>query len=214
MDVREIPAKPLLRGWLHLGMAPFMFFSGLTLIVLAPTLGGRAACAIYLLSALALFGNSAAYHRGNWSERVATTLRRIDHANIFVFIAGSYTPLAVMLLRGADRVLLLSIVWGVALLGVIFRVLWLGAPRALYVALYIAVGWAAVFWLAEFWHTGGPAVVILLGAGGLAYTVGAIIYALRRPDPSPRYFGYHEIFHACTILAALCHLVAIGLAVV
>lgn len=206
------PTKPVMRGWLHLGMTPFVVIAGIVLIVLAPA-GVKLACAIYVLSSLFLFGNSALYHRRNWSPTASAILRRVDHANIFLFIAGSYTPLAVKLLEGTSQVILLSVIWGIAGLGVLFRVFWLGAPRALYTALYIAMGWAALFWLPEFWRTGGPAIVILLAAGGIAYTVGAIIYALKRPNPSPRYFGFHEIFHACTILAALLHLVAIWLAV-
>ena len=208
------PEKPLLRGWLHLGMAPLMLLAGLTLIVVAPTLPARVGCAIYVLSSLALFGNSAVYHRGHWSIKVSTILRRIDHANIFVFIAGTYTPLTIVMLSGRDRIVLLSVIWSVALAGVIFKVCWLNAPRILYTALYIAMGWVAVFWLPDFWRAGGPAVVILIGAGGLAYTIGALIYALKWPNPSPSYFGYHEIFHACTIAAAICHFIAIVMVVV
>lgn len=206
------PEKPMMRGWLHLGMTPFVLIAGIVLIVLAPS-GVKLACAIYVLSSLFLFGNSALYHRRNWSPAASVVLRRVDHANIFLFIAGSYTPLAVQLLDGTSQVVLLSVIWGIAGLGVLFRVFWLSAPRALYTALYIAMGWAAVFWLPDFWRAGGPAIVILLAAGGVAYTVGAVIYALKRPNPSPKYFGFHEIFHACTILAALLHMVAIWLAV-
>lgn len=203
--------KPRLRGWLHLASVPLALVGGLSLILFASTSAGRWAGLVYLIAALALFGNSALYHRGTWSPRTHTTLRRIDHANIFIFIAGSYTPLAVMMLSGHSRVLLLTVVWSSAAAGVLFRVFWLGAPRALYVVLYIAMGWAAVAWMPQFWHTGGPLVVWLIIAGGLVYSAGAVVYARKSPNPSPTWFGFHEIFHACTVVAALCHYAAIAI---
>lgn len=205
-------AKPLWRGWIHTGMAPLALVGGILLLVLTPSVTGRAAAAVYLLSSLALFGHSAVYHRGTWTDRVRGVLRRIDHANIFVFIAGTYTPLAVQLLDSTSRVVLLSVVWSCALAGVLFRVFWLGAPRWLSTALYVVLGWAAVFWLPALWTAGGPAVVILLGAGGLVYSYGALVYGRRRPNPSPTRFGFHEIFHACTGVAAACHYAAICVA--
>ncbi len=204
--------KPLWRGWIHTGMTPLAFIGGILLLILTPTVGGRAAAAVYLVSSLALFGNSAVYHRGTWTDRVHAVFRRVDHANIFVFIAGSYTPLAVQLLDGDSRVLLLAVIWACALVGVLFRVFWLGAPRWLYTALYVVMGWAAVFWLPAFWAAGGPAVVILIIAGGLVYSYGALVYGRKRPNPSPTRFGFHEIFHACTVVAALCHYAAICIA--
>lgn len=206
------PLKPLLRGWLHLGMAPVIQIASLVLLVLTPTLIGRVGVAVYLVTATVLFATSAVYHRGHWSDRVAGTLRRLDHANIFWFIAGTYTPLGLLLLEGTDRIVLLSLVWGIAIAGGTFKLLFTRTPRWLSTALYIALGWAAVGWLGQFWASGGPAVVLLIAAGGLVYTVGAVIYARKWPDPSPRYFGFHEIFHACTIVAAVCHFVAIALA--
>lgn len=205
--------KPKLRGWLHLGMAPVAFLIGLTFTVFAPTLTARIGCGIYTLAAVQLFGTSAAYHRGTWSARTNALFRRIDHSNIFVFIAGTYTPLALTLLEGSSRVTLLALIWSVALLGVLFRILWLGAPRWLYTFLYVAMGWAAMGWLAQLWASGGPAVVLLVLAGGLVYSLGAVAYATKRPQLSPAWFGFHEVFHACTIIAALLHAVAIGLAV-
>ncbi|MGA4670908.1 PAQR family membrane homeostasis protein TrhA [Propionibacteriaceae bacterium Y1923] len=204
--------KPRLRGWLHTGMTPLAFLGGLVLIIFTPTIGGRVAVAVYLLSALLLFGNSAVYHRGTWSERTTRLLRRFDHANIFVFIAGTYTPLAVQLLEGRSRVALLVLIWVAAALGVGFRVLWLSAPRWLYTALYLLMGWAAVGWLGQFWTNGGPLVVALIIAGGLVYSLGAVVYARKRPNPSPTWFGFHEIFHAATVVAALCHFAAICVA--
>lgn len=203
--------KPRLRGWLHLGTVPLALVGGLLLILFASSTAGRWAGVVYLVAALALFGNSALYHRGTWGARTHATLRRIDHANIFIFIAGTYTPLAVMMLTGRSRVLLLTIVWAAAAAGVLFRVFWLGAPRWLYVVLYVAMGWAAVGWLPQFWHTGGPLVVILIIAGGLIYSLGALVYARKSPNPSPTWFGFHEIFHACTVVAALCHYAAIAM---
>lgn len=207
------PPKPKLRGWLHLAMAPVAFIIGVTFTVFAPTLTGRIGCGIYTLAAVQLFGTSAAYHRGTWSPRASALFRRIDHSNIFVFIAGSYTPLSLTLLEGTSRVTLMVLIWSIAVLGVIFRILWLGAPRWLYTLLYLAMGWAAVGWLTQFWAAGGPAVVLLIGAGGLVYSLGAIAYATQRPQLSPIWFGFHEVFHACTIIAALFHALAIGLAV-
>ncbi|MGB3953987.1 MAG: hemolysin III family protein [Brooklawnia sp.] len=206
-------AKPRLRGMLHLIGTPIMLVAGLAAIVVADTVLLRIGCAVWTLTALMLFGHSAIYHRGTWTERVAQLLRRIDHSNIAIFIAGTYTPLALALLDGTSRVVLLAVIWGCALAEVLFRTLWLGAPRWLYVALYIAMGWVALFWLPSFWTTGGPVVVVLLIVGGLFYSLGAVVYALKRPNPSPEWFGFHEVFHAGTILGALCHWVAIMFAV-
>lgn len=211
-ETRPSEQKPRWRGWLHAGMAPLALFGGLVLLVLTPTVGGRAAAAVYTLTMLALFGNSAVYHRGTWSERVQRVFRRIDHANIYLFIAGTYTPLAVQLLAGTSRTALLALIWGCAATGVLFRVFWLGAPRWLYTALYVLMGWTALFWLVRFWMAGGPAVVLLVVVGGLIYSYGALVYGRKRPDPSPTLFGFHEIFHACTVAAALCHYAAICVA--
>lgn len=205
------PVKPRARGWIHALAAPAMLAAGLALLLWAPDPGLRAAVGVYTLSALLLFGCSALYHRFYWGPGATTLLRRLDHSNIFVFIAGTYTPLGVGLLEGPARVTLLTLVWGAATLGVLFRVFWLSAPRWLYTLLYVAMGWGAVGWIPTFWQTGGPAVVLLVVAGGLVYTLGALVYARKRPDPSPAWFGYHEVFHAATAVAALCHLAAITL---
>ncbi len=202
--------KPKLRGWLHAGMTPVIFFAGLVLCVFAPTLTGRIGSAIYLVAALLLFGTSATYHRGTWNDKTYAVFRRWDHANIYVFIAGSYTPLALLLLEGRSRVILLSLIWACAIAGVLFRTLWIDAPRWLYTLLYVAMGWAAVGWLTQFWAAGGAVTVILIAVGGLLYTGGAVCYGLKRPNPSPTWFGFHEVFHACTILAAIVHYIAIA----
>ena len=206
------PDKPALRGWIHTAMAPVMLLAGVAMLVWSPTPGLRGAVAIYALSAIVLFGCSAVYHRFYWDPGTTALLRRLDHSNIFLFIAGTYTPLAVALTSGSSRVLLLSIVWGVAVVGIAFRVFWLSAARWLYTLLYLALGWTAVGWMVPFWRNGGPGVVIMLVLGGVIYTLGAVVYARKRPDPSPRRFGYHEIFHAATAIAAICHYAAISLA--
>lgn len=209
----QLPTKPRMRGMLHLINTPIALLGGLLITVLADTMLERVGCAIWTLTAIMLFGHSAVYHRGRWTEKVEKVLRRIDHSNIAIFIAGTYTPLALSVLEGTSRIVLLSLIWGCALLEVAFRTLWLGAPRWLYVALYLVMGWTAVFWLPSFWASGGAALVILLIAGGLFYSAGAIIYARKRPNPSPVWFGFHELFHAGTVLGALCHWVAILIAV-
>jgi hemolysin III len=211
MTVLAAPAKPRLRGWLHAGMTPLVAVGGILLIVFSRTPAGRVGAAVWLAGSLVLFGTSALYHRGSWSPRTLATLRRLDHANIFTFIAATYTPLALVLLP--EPGLLLGIIWGTAAVGITVTLAWPGRPRWLDVVLYLLLGWAGVGWLSAFWAVGGAAVVVLILLGGLCYSVGAVIYALKRPDPSPEWFGFHEIFHACTIAAALCHFAAIALVV-
>ncbi|WP_327287731.1 PAQR family membrane homeostasis protein TrhA [Streptomyces sp. NBC_01198] len=204
--------KPAMRGWLHAGMFPLALAGGIVLIALSRSAAAVAACAVYAVSALLLFGTSAVYHRGNWGARGEAVLRRLDHANIFLIIAGTYTPLAVLLLNGRQQVVLLSLVWSGAAAGIAFRVWWIRAPRWLYTLCYIALGWAAVFYLPGFARAGGIAVVVLVIAGGLLYTAGALVYGLKRPDPWPRWFGFHEVFHALTLAAFSAHYTAILLA--
>lgn len=211
-ELSPVP-KPALRGWLHAGMTPVVLLAGILLVVLAPAGASRVGASVWLAGSLVLFGTSAVYHRGHWTPVVQSWLQRADHSNIFVFIAATYTPLTLALLAGAQRILLLSLVWGIAIAGVGLTLLWPGRPRWLDVALYVPMGWVALGWLGAFWAAGGPAVVILLLLGGVIYTFGAVVYALKRPNPSPRVFGYHEIFHACTIAAAACHFAAIAVAI-
>lgn len=203
------PAKPLLRGWLHLGMTPVALAAGIVLVALAPTATGRIGGVVWLLAALVLFGTSATYHRGRWAPPTEATLRRLDHANIFVFIAASYTPLALALLDPASYAVLLWLIWLVALAGVVFNLVWITAPRWLQVVLYLLMGWAAMGWIADFWRNAPLPVFLLIALGGVLYSAGAVVYAAKKPNPSPKWFGFHEIFHACTVVAALCHYAAI-----
>ncbi|WP_189532130.1 PAQR family membrane homeostasis protein TrhA [Streptomyces roseolilacinus] len=206
------PIKPRLRGWLHAGMVPATLIAGVVLVCQARTPQAVLACAVYAVTAWLLFATSAVYHRGTWGPLGEALLRRLDHANIFLIIAGTCAPLAVLLLRPEQRSTLLWIVWTGAVAGVVFRVLWVGAPRWLYTPCYLALGWAPVRYLPDFLHTGGAAVVALIVVGGLLYSAGAVVYALQRPDPSPRWFGYHEVFHALTVAAFTAHYTAILLA--
>ncbi|GAA1175704.1 hemolysin III family protein [Ornithinimicrobium humiphilum] len=204
--------KPHLRGWLHLGMIPLAIAAAAVLAALAPGTAERVAALVFGTTGVLLFGTSAVYHRGTWSPRTTAVLKRWDHANIFLIIAGTYTPFSVLLLEGGQRRTLLLVVWAGALAGVVFRVFWHGAPRWLYTFVYLALGWVAVFYLVPFWRAGGPVVVGLIAAGGLLYTLGAVVYALKRPDPSPRWFGFHEVFHSFTVLAFGAHWTAALLA--
>ncbi len=212
LDTVVETVKPRLRGWLHAGMAPVAVALGVVLIALAPSTAPRVAATVFTVTAGLLFGTSAVYHRGSWSPRVAAVLKRLDHANIFLIIAGTYTPFA-LLLPQARAATLLVIVWSGALLGVLFRVLWVGAPRWLYTPVYVALGWVAVFYLRAFLERGGVAVVSLVILGGLLYTLGAVVYGFKRPNPSPRWFGFHEIFHALTVAAFIAHYAAASLTI-
>ncbi len=205
--------KPRLRGWLHAGTFPLVVIAAVVLIALAPTAESRLASAIFGVTAALLFGTSALYHRGNWSPRTRMLLKRFDHSNIFLIIAGTYTPFAALLLPYGQARTLLWIVWAGALGGVLFRVFWVNAPRWLYTPVYIALGWVAVIYLPGFYHSGGLALLTLIVVGGALYTAGAVVYALKRPDPSPRWFGFHEIFHACTVAAFVVHYIAVSMAV-
>lgn len=205
--------KPHLRGWLHAGSTPLVLAAGIVLVVLAPTAPARISASVFVVTAVLLFGTSAVYHRGTWSARTRVLLKRMDHSNIFLIIAGSYTPFAALLLPHDRARTLLVTVWAGAIAGVLFRVFWVGAPRWLYTPIYVALGWVAVFYLPAFYRSGGGALLTLIIIGGLLYTAGAVIYGLKRPNPSPRWFGFHEIFHACTVAAFVVHYIAVSIAV-
>ena len=204
--------KPSWRGWIHAVMAPVALAAGIVLVALAPGAGRKAACAVYAATGLLLFAVSALYHRGTWTPRVRAVLKRLDHANIMLVIAGTYTPLTSVLLPGAAGAALLTAVWAGALLGVVFRVLWHGAPRWLYVPAYVILGCAALLFLPQFFTASVPAA-ILICAGGAFYIAGAVAYGIRRPNPSYHHFGFHEVFHAFTVAGYATHFVAIALAV-
>jgi hemolysin III len=206
------PIRPRLRGWLHLGAFPAVLLAGLVLVALGPDVKTRLASAIYVATSGLLFGISGTYHRQR-SQRIAQALRRFDHANIYLIIAGTYTPFAVVALEGTPRTAVLAVVWTGAIVGVIFRTAWIGAPRWLYVSLYILLGWVAVFFMPEFVAGAGTAACVLVGAGGLCYSIGGVVYGLRRPNPSPRWFGFHEVFHAFTLAAYILQFVAVSLVV-
>ncbi|TQL59126.1 PAQR family membrane homeostasis protein TrhA [Oryzihumus leptocrescens] len=205
--------KPHLRGWIHAGTFPLALAAGIVLVCLAPTGTARLGAAVFGLTAAMLFGTSAVYHRGTWSPRVQGVLKRLDHSNIFLIIAGTYTPFALLLLPPEQSRTLLLIVWTGAIAGVLFRVLWVGAPRWLYTPVYVALGWVAVFYFGPLLQHGGVAVMTLIAVGGLLYTLGAVVYGTKRPNPSPRWFGFHEVFHVFTVAAFVVHYVAASLAV-
>jgi len=211
--------KPKLRGMMHAVTVPLALAAFVVLIVLSPTAATRVGSTVFAASALLLFSVSGIYHRGTWSRRTWEFLRRFDHANIFLLIAGSYTPFALLFLDGHPRVVLLSMIWSAALAGMIFRIFWIDAPRWLYTPMYIALGWAAVFFIPQFidgahrFSAGiAIAVLALIAAGGLLYTLGGVVYGLKRPNPWPRWFGFHEVFHTFVIAAFTCHYVAVSLA--
>jgi hemolysin III len=204
--------KPHLRGWLHAGTFPVALAAGIVLVVLADGTRATVANAVFATSAVLLFGISALYHRGSWSPKTERLLKRLDHSNIFLIIAGTYTPFSVILLGDRGGTTLLWIVWCAALGGIAFRVLWVGAPRWLYTPVYIGLGWVAVFYIRDILDTGGATVVTLLAVGGILYSLGGLVYGIKRPNPSPRWFGFHEVFHALTLAAFAVHYIAVSIA--
>jgi hemolysin III len=205
--------KPKLRGIVHLVMSPLSLVAGLTLITLANELRGRITLGIFTLTAVTLFTCSALYHRVAWTDKNKAIWRRIDHSNISILIAGTYTPFAVYLLKPSQTKTLLIVAWGGAILISLLRIFWLSAPRWLYVAGYISLGWAAVFYMPEFLNSGGVVIFILILIGGVLYSAGGVIYALKRPNFSINWFGFHELFHAMTAAAFICHFIAAVLTV-
>lgn len=204
--------KPRMRGLLHF----YAFFAAIacgivltSIAALQPGVAPVVSIAIYTVTVCGLFGVSALYHRRVWSERGYQAMRRLDHAMIFIFIAGTYTPFCALLLPPPKATVLLTVVWAGALAGATMSLIWPHAPRWVSAPLYLALGWVAVAVLPDILHQGGLTALVLLLAGGAAYSLGAIFYALRRPNPWPAVFGHHEFFHACTLLAALLHHIAI-----
>jgi hemolysin III len=210
---RAASAPPRLRGVLHVAALPLCLAAGIVLVGLAPGGASRLTAAIYSATACALFGVSALYHLGRGSPARHRLLKRLDHANIYLIIAGTYTPFAALALTGTARAALLWCVWGGALAGVALHLAWVRPPVWLTTPLYLALGWAAAFAIPQLLSGAGVAAVVLALVGGGLYTLGGIVYATRRPDPAPRVFGFHEVFHALTVAAFATQYVAVSLVV-
>ncbi len=200
----EKPVKPAWRGWIHAGTFPLAIALGVILILVAGGTTAKVSSAVFVASSLLMFGTSALYHRLNWSDTSRAFMRRLDHANIFLLIAGSYTPITALSLTTEKATLLLWLIWSGAALGIGFRVWWIGAPRWLYVPLYVVLGWGAFAFVVDFFQA-NAAMMTLIMVGGLAYTLGAVVYGIKKPNPVPGVFGFHEVFHALTVVAFLCH---------
>jgi len=196
--------RPTWRGWIHTGVLPFVVIAGIVLVIFSEGWQAKTAAAVYFASSILLFGNSALYHRFRWKPFTKKLLKRIDHANIFLLIAGTYTPISVSALPEEKGSLLLWLVWSIALVGIGFRVFWINAPRWLYVPIYLGLGWIASLFVVDFFNVNWVMMTLVI-VGGLFYSVGAVVYALKRPNPSPKHFGFHEIFHALTVAAFFCH---------
>jgi hemolysin III len=204
-----------MRGWLHLWSLVVSVAACATLIPVSAALFGGAvalATSVYSVTLLGLFGISALYHRRTWrTARSRTLMKRLDHSMIFLFIAGTYTPIIALTMEPDRAAVVLAIIWVGALAGVALKMRWPHAPSWVGVPIYLALGYVAVFVLPDLLRGGGVAALVLILTGGLLYTVGAVFYATRWPNPWPRTFGFHEFFHAATVLAAICHHVAIWL---
>jgi hemolysin III len=203
----HLAPKPRLRGWSHAVAAIAAVALCPIVIVLSP--GARAAAAIYAVATIGLFGTSAVYHRFRWGPRMHTVLRRLDHSMIFVAIAATYTPIAVVVLPPGPGTLMLVVAWTGAAVGVGVQLFWPSAPRGIVVGLYLTVGWAALLVIDEIWHAFGTGGFTLMVIGGLLHTIGAVVYAFQRPDPWPRWFGFHEIFHLFVVAAIATHYVMV-----
>ena len=203
---------PKLRGWLHLLATPLVIIASLVLFILSGE-SFKLAVALYSLTAIMLFSVSAVYHRVPWVPAKKKIWRRWDHANINLLIAGSYTPFAVALLDDRDRNILLAVVWTGALIGVALRVFWVGAPRWLYVANYLLLGWVAVIYTPQLYKEGGLWVLLPILIGGLLYSIGTIFYALKLPGRNAKYFGFHELFHVFVLAAWISQYLAVSFAI-
>jgi hemolysin III len=207
-----LTVKPKLRGVIHQIAFFVSVFTGAALIALASA-GARLGATIYSISLSSLLGTSALYHRVNWTPRVRAWMRKLDHSMIFLLIAGTFTPIAIAVSHVHWIRYLLLIVWGGAILGICLHVLPIRGPKALIVVPYLALGWLGVTLMPIAWRELGPTTPLLLAAGGILYTLGATAYARRSPNPSPEFFGYHEVFHAFVAAAAALHYAAVALVV-
>jgi hemolysin III len=206
----EEPARPLLRGVLHFYAFFVSLVTGALLVMLAPPERAFAA-AVYSLSLSALFGASALFHRVTWPQRARRWMARVDHSMINVLIAGTYTPFGVLALSGTLASVLLAVVWSGAVAGIVLNFLWIDAPKWLSASLYVVLGWMGIAAAPELLSHAGATVGALLLAGAVVYSIGAMVYAFRRPDPAPAVFGYHEVFHALVVVAATMHYAAIAM---
>jgi hemolysin III len=216
LEVPSIPnVKPRLRGVFHQGAFFVSLVAGAVLVLIAPAGRATLATGIYAVTVASLFGVSAVYHRVNWvSENARRWMRRLDHSMIFCLIAGTYTPFALLVLDGSLATAILIGVWGGALAGIVLNLIWVDAPKWVTAAVYITLGWAAIFALPDMASKLGATAIVMIGIGGVLYTAGAVIYALRRPDPAPAVFGYHEIFHVLVIGAAAIQYAVIAIYVI
>lgn len=213
-SIQPVLAKPLLRGVLHQIGFSVSLVLGTLLIIGAGGASEHVAASVFAGSVAVCFGLSALYHRVNWRPDARLWMRRADHAGIYLLIAGTYTPVCLLALEGAWRLVVLALIWLAAAVAIIFKFAWVGAPKWLAAVTGIALGWAGVALLPQLATRMHPAAIALIAIGGIAYTVGAVIYALRRPDPLPEVFGYHEVFHALTIVGVACQYVAIAFFVI
>lgn len=201
--------KPRMRGYLHRWAAVVSVVTGIVLVSLAGSTPARWATAFYALCVFGMFGTSSTYHRGDWGPRGRAFWSRLDHTMIVLLIAGTYTPIAVTALHATARTVVLAVVWGGSAVGAVLRMTWPTAPRLLVVPIYLMLGWVAAFYVPELLNGAGVTAFVLLVVGGVVYSIGGLAYALRRPDPWPHTFGYHEVFHACTLVGATLHYIAI-----
>jgi hemolysin III len=203
-------SRPRLRGVSH----QYAFFVSLALAVplvaAAPSATARLAAAVFAVCVTAMFGASAVYHRVTWRPRPRAWMARLDHATIYLLIAGTYTPYALLALSGSWRVVVLAVVWSGAAAAIVLKFAWVSAPKTLAAVIGIVLGWAGVAALPELVGELGAAATVLVLVGGVLYTSGAVVYAVRRPDPAPAVFGYHELFHALVVAGVACHYVSVG----
>lgn len=205
-----VSVRPRFRGVVHQWSFFVALLAGAVLVAWAPAGRATVATAVYAVALAGLLGTSALYHRVTWRPAVRAWMRRIDHAMIFVLIAGTYTPFAVLVLDEPLNVVVLAGVWGGAVAGIVFTLLWVDAPKWLTAAAYVALGWFSIVAMPQITERAGAGALALLAAGGVAYTAGAVVYARRRPDPRPSTFGYHEIFHVLVVVAAATHFAAVA----